>query len=81
MGMHAGNGVQSKVRDVEDLRKRIVQVWNDLDQRIIDWAVRKWCKRFRACVEVKGGQFQYRVYIFIHCLRFSYKFHEFIDIV
>jgi len=39
--MHVGNGVKkTKVRDVEDLRKRIVQAWNDLDQRIIDSAVR-----------------------------------------
>ena len=41
MGMNAGNGVGlhnklTKVRDVEDLRKRIVQAWNNLVQRIID---------------------------------------------
>jgi len=45
MGVHAGNGVQTKVRDVEDLRKRIVQDWNNLDQRIIDLAVRDWRMR------------------------------------
>ena len=43
-----------KVRDVEDCRKRIVQAWNDLDQRIIDSAVRERRKRLRACVEGKG---------------------------
>jgi len=32
---------KTKVRDIEDLRKRIVQAWNDLDQRIIDLAVRE----------------------------------------
>jgi len=41
---------KAKVRDVEDLRKRIMQAWNDLDQRIIDLAVREWRKRLRACV-------------------------------
>ena len=42
MGMHAGNSYKIKVRDVEDLRKRIVQALNSLDQRIIDSAVREW---------------------------------------
>jgi len=31
---------KTKVRDVEDLRKRIMQAWNDLDQRVADSAVR-----------------------------------------
>ena len=50
-----------KVRDVEDLRKRIVQAWNDVDQRIIDSAMREWRKRLRACVEAKSGQFEYKL--------------------
>ena len=52
---------KTKVRDVEDLRKRIMQAWNDLDQRIIDSAVREWRKRLRACVEAEGGQFEYKL--------------------
>ena len=39
---------KTKVRDVEDLRKRIMQA---------DSAVREWRKRLRACVEAKGGQY------------------------
>ena len=68
---------KAKVRDVEDFRKRIMQASNDLDQRIIDSAVREWRKRLRACVEAEGGQFEYKHSIFLHCLLFSYKFHEF----
>ena len=52
---------KTKFRDVEDFRKRIVQAWNDLVQRIIDSAVREWRKRLRACVEAKGGQFEYKL--------------------
>ena len=52
---------KTTVRDVEDLRKRILQAWNDLDQRIIDSAVREWRKRLRACVEAKSGQFEYKM--------------------
>jgi len=50
---------KTKVRNVEDLRKRIVQAYNDLEQRIIGSAVREWRKRPRACIEAKGGQFEY----------------------
>ena len=35
---------KTKVHDVEDLRKQIVQAWNDLDQRIIDSVVHEWRK-------------------------------------
>jgi len=49
---------KTKVHDIEELLKQIMQAWNDLDQRIIDSVVREWRKRFRACVESKGGQFE-----------------------
>ena len=38
-----------------------MKVWNDLDQGIIDSAVREWRKRLRAYVEAKGGQFGYKL--------------------
>ena len=41
--------------------KWIMQAWNDLDQRIIDSAVREWRTRLRACVEAKGRQFEYKL--------------------
>ena len=46
------------VRDVEDLRGRNFQAWDELDQRIIDKAVGEWCKRLRLCVNAAGGQFE-----------------------
>ena len=52
---------KTKERDVGDLHKRITQDQRDLDQRIIDSAVREWRKRLRTCVEAKGGQFEYRL--------------------
>jgi hypothetical protein len=52
---------RTKVRDVDDLRERIVKAWEELDQRIIDCAVGKWRKRLRACVRVAGGQFEYKL--------------------
>ena len=52
---------KTKLRGVEDLRKQIVQAWNDLGQRIIDLAVREWRKRLRAWVAAKGGAFEYKL--------------------
>jgi hypothetical protein len=52
---------RTKVRDIEDLRQRIVQVWDDFDQGIIDAAVKQWRGRLRACVAANGGQFEYKL--------------------
>ena len=45
MERHGGTSLQVKVIDVEDLRGRILQAWDELDQRIIDKAVGEWRKR------------------------------------
>ena len=38
--------------DVEDLRGRILQAWDELDQCIIGKAVGEWRKRLCMCVKV-----------------------------
>ena len=48
---------RSKVRDVEDQRGRILQAWDELDQRLTNEAVGEWCKRLRVCVNAAGEQF------------------------
>ena len=32
-----------RVKDMRELRERIVAAWNELDQRIIDTAGSQWC--------------------------------------
>ena len=39
MENHAGEG---KIATVEELRQRIVDEWERLDQRIVDGAVKEW---------------------------------------
>ena len=34
-------------------------VWDELDQRIIDKAVKQWRTRLKAGVEAKGGHFEH----------------------
>ena len=44
---------KGKIPNVEELRQRIVDEWERLDQRIIDGAVKEWRKRLRACAAAK----------------------------
>jgi len=46
-------------KDVGELRECIVPVWNELDQRVIDTAVKQWRTRLNACIKVKGGYFEH----------------------
>ena len=48
---------KGKITNVEELRLRIVDEWERLDQRIINGAV-EWRKRLRACAAAEGGQFE-----------------------
>ena len=46
---------KGKIANVEELRQRIVDEWERLDQRIIDGAVKE-RKRLRACAAAEGGK-------------------------
>jgi len=35
-----------------------IDVWDSLEQSIIDDAIDQWCSRLRACVRAKGGHFE-----------------------
>jgi len=38
-----------------------VDAWDELDQRIVDTAVRQWRTRLRACVRALGGPFEHKL--------------------
>ena len=50
---------QTPAWDMAYLRQRLIDTWNDLSQIIVDDAVDEWRKRFRACVNKKGGHFEH----------------------
>ena len=52
---------KGKIANVEELRQRIVDEWERIDQRIIDGAVKEWRKRLRACAAAEGGQFEHKL--------------------
>lgn len=52
---------REKVTNIDELKKRIAEEWDKLDQRIIDNAVKQWRSRLRACVAAGGGHFEYKL--------------------
>jgi len=44
---------------VEELRQRVEEVWDGLDRRVIDTAVREWRRRLRACIAADEGHFEH----------------------
>jgi len=52
---------QVKVNNVDELCQHIQTVWDELDQRIIDKAIKQWHTRLRACVEAEGGHFEHKL--------------------
>jgi len=44
---------QQKVKDVNELRERLVEVWAGLQQNVIDDAIDQWCRCLHACVRAR----------------------------
>ena len=39
--------------------RALLMDWDEVDQRIIDAAIRQWRTRLRACIKAKGGHFEH----------------------
>ena len=50
---------KKQTKDIDELRARILTVWDEMDQRIIDAAIRQWRTRLRTCIKAKGGHFEH----------------------
>ena len=50
---------KNKTKDVGEMRQTIVEEWEQLDQHVIDNAIRQWRRRLRGCVDADGGQFEH----------------------
>ena len=48
---------QTKIHIVDELKRRVIDVWCGLEQSTIDMAIDHWRRRLRACVHSKGGHF------------------------
>ena len=50
---------QTAIRDIDDLKQRLICVWAELKQSVIDKAIEQWRPRLRACVRAKGQHFEH----------------------
>ena len=50
---------QKPIRDVDQLKQRLVEVWSDVQRTVVDAAIGEWRKRLRACVRAKGHHFEH----------------------
>ena len=61
MVRNAGEGLQERIRDIDKLRARILTAWDEMDQHIIDAAIRQWRTRLHTCVKAKETLNTHRV--------------------
>ena len=47
------------MKDVKELRERLVEVWAGLQQNVIDDAIDQWRRRLHASIRARGGHFEY----------------------
>jgi len=54
---------RSQIRDVDQLKSRLIEEWEHFHQVVIEEAVRQWRPCLRACVQLRahGGHFEHRL--------------------
>ena len=50
---------QTRVHDIDELQQRLIIVWCELEQRIVDDAIDQWRRRLLACVDAEDGHFEH----------------------
>ena len=50
---------QKPIREVDQLKQRLVKVWSDVQQTVVDAAIGEWRKSVGACVRAKGHHFEH----------------------
>jgi len=50
---------ECRMNSVDELKLRLINVWNSLQQNVIDAAINDWRKRLRACVHADGQHFEH----------------------
>jgi len=50
---------ETKICDIDDQQKRLMQTWCDFEQNVINAAIDQWRDRLRSCVRAGGGNFEH----------------------
>jgi len=45
--------------DVDKLRERLISMWCELDQSVVNHAIDEWRRRLSACLNAEGGDFEH----------------------
>jgi len=45
--------------DVDELHERLISMWCELNQSVVNHAIDKWRRRLSACVDAEGGHFEH----------------------
>jgi len=48
-----------RIRNTDELQKRLVATWAEFQQSVVDYAVDQWRKRLEACIYAEGGHFEH----------------------
>ena len=50
---------ECRMNSVDELKLRLIDVWNSLQQNVIDAAISEWRKQLKACVHADGQHFEH----------------------
>jgi len=50
---------ECRMNSIDELKQRLVEVWNSLQQNVIDAAINEWWKQLRACVHADEQDFEH----------------------
>ena len=50
---------QTEIHDVDELKQRLIAIWADMKQSVINKATDEWRSRLAACVRAKGRHFEH----------------------
>jgi len=71
---------ETKIHDINALRKRLMQTWFDFDQDIIDTAIDQWRDCLRLCVCAGGGPLKTCSEMNVHLCDSTEHFYETINV-
>jgi len=50
---------KKRIKDIDELHAHILTALDEMDQHIIDAAIRQWCTHLSTCIKAKGGHFEH----------------------
>ena len=62
---HATSVPQHIVKDVDELRERLISVWCELDQSVVNHTIDECRRHLSACVDAEGGHFEHYLWLLL----------------